>query len=104
MIPFLFLTMLLTGFIFEFSILLNQGINKRIYFLYSACSVFFMFWKEPYIQHDLVIMIVLIGVINFLIDAKTPFIRKWVDIVDSSLCIIALTKIAYIFLTYKNYL
>ncbi len=94
MIHILFITFLISGFIQEINDIRKKETSGTVSLLYAGGAVLFLFWREPYIGHALIISLGILSVINFLTEKERPEAHKIFQKIDPYLslsCLILLS-------------
>jgi hypothetical protein len=90
----LFVLFLITGFIFEASTLTGKKEDTKLTLPYALGTLLFLFVDRPYIWHLGIELLVIILILNIFAD-YLGYSKPWVDKVDSYLCLLVLSFIAF---------
>ena len=99
MIHILFLTMLYCGFVQEFNTIRNTTTSNNTSLVYALGAVFFLFWRETYIVHGMIVLLGLLSTINFLLEKDTKFYRAFTKI-DPYISLLALVGLSIHYIRY----
>ena len=98
MIHILFIAFLISGFISEVDSIRMKETSNRVFFIYAAGSIFFLFWHEPYIGHPMIIGLGILSVISFLTVNQFPNTHRIFSKLDPylSIALLILLSLYYI--------